>query len=275
MSKTESELYFIPMAPLNPLVKLARMGQYAQAYSNWVACCRLRWNSGKPTGKMRTVHFRSGLQMQVREGTPDMSVISEVFLIGAYASAEKIIANVKGPCSVVDLGANIGAFTLRCAFACPNAQVHAYEPGPQNARLLAANIELNPALRDRIQRFEEAASNQTGTAYWHFNEANPGASSMTESPQDVPVQTRRFDEILARCESPIALVKIDIEGSEYALLDATTRETWASIPAVMVELHDDPAGHSNPETWLRRMAEFGFTHRRREFTTLLLTRKPL
>ena len=263
------------MAPLNPLVKLARMGQYVRAYSNWLACCRLRWNLSKPTGEMRTVHFRNGLKMQVREGTPDMSVVSEVFLIGAYASAEKVIAEINGPCSVVDLGANIGAFTLRCALVRPDAQIHAYEPGPQNARILAANIELNPALRDRIQFFEEAASDQTGTAYWHFDAENPGASSMTDSPQDVPVQTRRFDEILARCESPIALVKIDIEGSEYLLLDSTTRETWEPVPAVMVELHDDPAGHSSPENWLRRMAEFGFTHRRREFTTLLLTRKPL
>ena len=72
------------------------------------------------------------------------------------------------------------------------------------------------------------------------------------------MQTRRFDEILARCKHPIALVKIDIEGSEYALLDGTTRETWEPVPAIMTELHDDPAGRATPESWLKRIAEFGF-----------------
>ena len=274
MSDNEKEACFIPMAPLSPLAKIARIGQYLGAYSNWLECCRLRWNGGKPTGETRTVHFRNGLEMQVRVGTPDMSVISEVFLIGAYASAEKIISAMQGPCSVVDLGANIGAFSLRCARVRPDVSVHAYEPGPQNARILQASLELNPSLCDRVQLFEEAAGGKTGTAYWHFDEANPGGSVMSDSLRGVPAQARSFKEILARCPHPTALVKIDIEGSEYEMLHATTRETWASVPAVMVELHDDPAGSGTPETWLRRMAEFGFTHRKREFTTLLLTRKP-
>ena len=269
----EGEPFFIPMAPLSPMAKITRAAQYIGAYSNWVECCRLRWNSGSPTGETRRVRFRSGLQMQARVGTPDMSVISEVFLIGAYASAEKLIAAAQGPCCVVDLGANIGAFSLRCASARPDVIVHCYEPGPQNARVLQANIELNPALHDRVQLFEEAAAGQTGTAYWHFDADNPGGSAMSYSSQDVPVQTRRLGDITARCPHPIALIKIDIEGSEYELLDAVTRETWERIPAVMVELHDDPAGLGSPETWLKRMAEFGFTHRRREFTSLLLTRK--
>ena len=274
MSDTKAEPYFIPMPPLSPLAKLARMGQYVRAYSNWVACCRLRWNVHRPTGETQVVRFRSGLQMRVRSGTPDIAVVSEVFFIGAYASAEKWIAAAQGPCCVLDLGANIGAFSLRCALARPDIFVHAYEPGPQNAQILRANVALNPSVRGRIEIFEEAAFGQTGMSYWRFDAANPGGSAMTDSPEGVPVQTRCFEEMLARCERPVALVKIDIEGSEYELLDATTREMWASVPAVMVELHDDPAGRATPEIWLRRMAEFGFVFRRREFTTLLLTRRP-
>ena len=131
-----SDLLLNPTESSNPMQKLVRAGQYVSKYTNWIECCRLRMAVGKPTGEMAVVHCRNGMQMQVRVGTPDIAVVSEVLLIGAYASAEKLIAAIKGPSSIVDLGGNIGSFGLRCAFASPDAYVHCYEPGPQNASVL-------------------------------------------------------------------------------------------------------------------------------------------
>ena len=267
-----SDLFTNPTEPSTLFQKLTKAGQYIRAYNNWMECWQLRRSVGKPTGEIRTIQYRNGLRMQVRAGTPDICILSEVLMSGAYASLEKIVTAAKKPCAVIDLGANIGAFTMRCAVADSGVHVYCYEPGPQNAQILQANITLNPKLSDRIHFYQEAAAGQTGTARWTFNEENPGGSALTHLPQGIAVQTRRLDEILARCNQPVALVKVDIEGSEYELLDSADKQTWVGIPAVMTELHDDPAGKATPAAWLNRMKEFGFTRQVREFSTLLLTR---
>jgi len=252
--------------------KVVKIGQYVKAYTNWLECLKLRQKVGKPTEDFRTAKFRNGLKMNVRVGTPDISILHEVLLGGAYASTERLIQQAPQPCSVIDLGANIGAFTVRCAIASSNVYVYSYEPGPQNANLLKRNVEINPFLQERVHIFQEAAAKETGTAYWQFDECNPGGSSLTLSVKGIAVQTRSFKEILARCEYPIALVKIDIEGSEYELITSTNKETWENIPAILTEVHDDPSGESTQIEWLEQMADFGFVHQKREHSTILLSR---
>jgi FkbM family methyltransferase len=258
----------------NSFQKLIKIGQYIQTYTNWSECLWLRKKVGQPTEEMRTVYFRSGIKMKVRVGTPDISILYEVFKSGAYASTEQLLKRANKPCSVIDLGANIGAFTLRCAIANPNVYVSSYEPGPQNSYVFRSSIELNPQLRDRIHLFQEAAARDTGIAYWHFDEVNPGGSILTILPKekDIAVQTRSFQDILARAEYPIAFIKIDIEGSEYELLDNTNKQIWKPVPAVLVELHEDPSGKLTSEQWLKRMADFGFKHQKREHSSILLSR---
>lgn len=252
--------------------KFQKAGQYISAFENWVTCLRLRQAVGSSTDRTQVVRLRNGLQMAVRVGTPDISILWEVLVSHAYASAEDLIRAVGGPCSVVDLGGNIGAFTLRCAHLSPSVHVQSYEPGPQNAAMLRRNLGLNPGPAARVTFYEEAAARQTGIAFWHFDAKNPGGSALTVSSEGLKVQTCSFRDILARCTHPVAFVKIDIEGSEYQLLDGTDKQDWEQAPAVLTELHPDPAQKSTPEEWLRRMADFGFTHQQREYSSLLLRR---
>jgi FkbM family methyltransferase len=180
--------------------KLLKVPQYVGSYTNWLKCLWLRKQVGRPTGKTATVYFRNGLKMDVRVGTPDISILYEVLTSGAYASTERLIGMAEKPCSIIDLGANIGAFTLRCAIAHPDVRVYAYEPGPQNAWLFERNLELNSHLLDQVHFFQEAATKDTRTAYWHFDERNPGGSRLIVSQQGVAVQTRSFSEIIGRCQ---------------------------------------------------------------------------
>ena len=252
--------------------KLQKVGQYVQSFENWMTCLRLRQAVGTPTDRTEIVRFRNGLQMVVRVGTPDISILWEVLISNAYASIEALIAAPGGPCTVVDLGGNIGAFTVRCARLSPDVHVQTYEPGPQNAAVLRRNLELNPALASRVTFHQEAAAAETGTAHWQFDEKNPGGSALTGSSKGLEVKTCSFRDILKRCQSPIAAVKIDIEGSEYALLDGTDKDDWRDVPAILTELHPDPAGKNTPEGWLRRMSEYGYTSQTQEFSSILLRR---
>ena len=86
------------------------------------------------------------------------------------------------------------------------------------------------------------------------------------------MKTCSFRQVIERCDLPIALLKIDVEGSEYDLLEGTEKRDWERVPAVLTELHPDPLGRSSPQAWLERMADYGFTHQRQESSSILLRR---
>lgn len=266
-----------PPQTMRPGDRLTRLLQQVRAYKNWAECLRIRKVTHSVSGAHLTVQFRDGFSMIIRDGTNDILILWEVLLSGAYASTDRLVQNAAlknagGACSVIDLGTHIGTFTLRCARLPGVAAVHSYEPGPDNRALLEENLAKHPALAKKVQVFAEAAGAETGEAFYHLDVDNAGASTVSAGGGEVPVPVRAFREIVARCPRPIAFVKIDIEGGEYAVLRGSTPEDWADIPAVMAELHDDPLGQSTPAAWLDGMAALGFTQQTREFTTVVLER---
>ena len=250
-----------------------RIWQYIAGFENWPTCLWLRYTIGRPSGARALVRLRNGLRFNVRVGTPDICILWEVFFGGAYRSAEDIVRDAQAGAVVFDLGGNIGAFALRMANEVPPIHVRSYEPGPQNASIFRENLDLNPQLRSRITLIEEAVSSASGTAQWRFDSENPGGSSLYGSGEAVTVKTRSIQEILRTCDSSIALLKIDIEGAEFDLLQGAVASDWRTVPAVYVEFHLDPSGRSTPAEWLHTMRSFGFVRHERQFSTILLQRE--
>jgi len=75
--------------------------------------------------------------------------------------------------SVLDLGGNIGLFSLLAARSHPAARIYTYEPGPPNYQILEINCLANPALAKRVHLRKEAVAGQTRAAEWLFDELNP------------------------------------------------------------------------------------------------------
>lgn len=249
-----------------------RVLQYIAGFENWLTCLHLRSMVGRPSKETRIVCLRNGLQMKVRVGTPDICILWEVFVGGAYKSAESLLGAGEANGTVVDLGGNIGAFAIRIAHSSPDITVHSYEPGPQNAEVFRENLQLNPKLAPRVKLFEEAASGFTGRSVWYFEPGNPGGSSLYGQGEGFAVSTASMGDILDRCETPLALLKMDIEGAEYAILEGTALEAWEAIPAMFVELHADPSQRSSPAEWLAEISHLGFSNQRTELSTILLSR---
>jgi len=247
-----------------------RLGQIVRAYANWPEVLRETLPGG-PDGQLM-VRCRSGLRMMVRRGTSDMYIVSEGMAYGAYRSVNPILASGRGPRTVVDLGGHIGVFSLLCAQADPDVRVVVFEPGPDNIAMLRRNAELNPGVGSRIEAHEAAVGAGPGHAYWELDARDPSGSHIVEGGRGQRVELVGMKQIIAACPHPIACMKIDVEGGEYALLDGSDPEDWAGVPAVLVELHPDPAGVSSPERWLERMRELGFVERERHLETVVLTR---
>jgi FkbM family methyltransferase len=156
---------------------------------------------------------------------------------------------------VVDLGANVGytlLYWLRCF---PNARVSAYEPHPVHARIIRHHLELND-LQTRVDLHEVAA----GTT--------PGLSSLTDQESASTIlksaaasagafQVSTIDVFTDLLSSPIDLLKIDIEGSEYPILND---ERFASVNAraIVLEWHSVPGPQSGPQWCCQRLKEIGY-----------------
>jgi len=209
---------------------------------NWWAGWDLRL---RRQARPELLRLRNGVSLICRGGTRDWDIVQEVFFVGAYTLAMDFLRRQPGDPTVLDLGGNIGLFSLLAASTNPRCRIHAFEPGPPNHDLFESNRLLNPHAAGRITLTREAAGGESRETEWFFDAANPGGSSLfAATGEKFPVKIRAFREILAEIPGEIALVKFDIEGSEYELLESAPADFWHRVGAVVIELHDDPRSRS-------------------------------
>lgn len=231
----------------------------ARRVENWPTAFGMRLRPRRPG--LRLLNFRDGLNVACRGGTGDWAVVHELLFAGGYGRALAYLKRQPDKPLVLDLGANIGLFSLLAAVHHPAAEVHAYEPGPPNYRLFEMNCLANAGLSEHIFLHKEAVGGTSRQAEWSFSSENPGASSLfgAGGTAKYAVQIRAFGELLDSVHAPVALLKIDIEGAEYEILRETPPEAWKRVLAVSLELHDDPERTMSQAEFLKRMNGYGFT----------------
>lgn len=141
----------------------------------------------------------------------DSVVVSEVWSNDDYR-----VAPVGFRDAVVDVGANIGAFTV-LAVKAGAAVVHAFEPHPENRARLEHHIRIN-AVADRVVVHPEAVGEKTGDTVWMVG-AGGGAHVADEG--DVATQTVSLADVLEDV-GPVEFLKHDAEGAEWDSFESVT-----------------------------------------------------
>ena len=117
---------------------------------------------------------------------------------------------------VLDLGANIGFFTLLAArLVGKKGKVYAFEPEPVNYSLLIKNIEINGY--DNVVPMQKAVSNAAGMVRLFLNNEDTGAHTIRQCDDNkefVEVESVTLDEFFRDKKHPIDVIKMDIEGAE-------------------------------------------------------------
>ncbi|MFI5203096.1 MAG: FkbM family methyltransferase [Flavobacteriales bacterium] len=118
----------------------------------------------------------------------------------------------------LDIGANIGSFSLSLSRKINNGKIIAFEPVSYNVNILKRNIELNKFTNILVEH--KGVSNTTGTARIYFGKKKSGASIVNtgmENSEDIELIT--VDAYLKQHNiNRVDMVKIDVEGAEHLVL---------------------------------------------------------
>ncbi len=168
---------------------------------------------------------------------------------------------------VVDVGANIGLFTLFALETCPSAFVHAFEPAPLIFELLRQNVRgycgvalnncgVREASGDAVFTFLPRCTAFSGydhdavverlssvvRKYWTGSSKRRSAAGLVNAfskTEQIATPVRSLSSYIAEREiDRIDLLKIDVEGDEHAVLAGIDLPHWDVIRQVAIEVHE-------------------------------------
>lgn len=169
----------------------------------------------------------------------------EPYTTDVYRNALRQLSSEVEEPIVLEIGANIGYYTLVALNEVPNATVFAIEPVPSTAELLRKNLKVN-ACFDQVDVTEGAISTRDGESRLYLSDKSNHASINTKGDserQNLQVKTWTIQSFLEEKEldaSTVNAVRMDLEGYESDLLLDSFGEFLdeTTPPFVMnIELH--------------------------------------
>jgi FkbM family methyltransferase len=140
---------------------------------------------------------------------------------------------------IVDAGANVGYFSLLFAnWMRGQGAVHAFEPFPETAARFDRNLNLNSPLRGTVFLHRSALSDFKGRTRMHVpDQTNQGCNYLGEDGEN-EVEVTTLDAFCDRERlMRVDLIKVDVEGSEVALLRGAEETIRRFRPILMIEVN--------------------------------------
>ena len=203
-------------------------------------------------------------------------LFEEVFTRRSYCQSGVRVPK-RGAPLVVDVGANIGLFSLFALTENPRATVIAIEPAPQLFAILERNLDhhfdtgaaecvralmLDEPGVQTLYYYADAPGESTrnpiersmqrkrlATAMREGSRGGAGSRAFCEEDDadghPIAVEARTLSQVLdaarlssALSASTIALLKIDVEGDEEQVLHGLSASRWRTVQQVVIEVHD-------------------------------------
>jgi FkbM family methyltransferase len=216
-------------------------------------------NEIDPESRQAAYHLRGGgLVAIIRHHTTDIAALSE-FLVDRLYEIPSIVetrlrALGRQP-EILDLGAHIGFFGLHVLTRFPTARVTAIEADPANVSVLRSCIAAN---RREHQWTVVAAAAGSGSGTIQFA-GGLGMSSHVEpdgAPSDRSIRVPLVDALpFLLCAD---MTKMDIEGSEWALLE-DDRFSADAVGPLVLEFHAQLCPEADPcNAAIRRLTSVGY-----------------
>jgi FkbM family methyltransferase len=180
----------------------------------------------------------------------------------------KWIAERLGNGLLVDVGANVGVFSIETLCKCPGARAVAFEPQSKIADVMESLIALNEV---DVELHRVALGSESGSAVLKMERrrARSGHATTGDYPafevhERETVRVTALDDWWrgAGCPS-VRVVKVDVEGAEVDVLRGGM-ETLATVPYLFIERGEQQlAQHGQSvKALMNTLHELGYTCRR-------------
>ena len=173
---------------------------------------------------------------------------------------ETFVSLLKNDMVVVDIGANVGYYTLLAARSVGSGgKVFAFEPEPKNYGLLCKNVKENGYTN--VVTVPSAVSDRSGTCRLFLCPNNSGAHNLSKRWQEessIEVNTVTLDQYFSKYEGRIDVVKIDAEGVEELIFDGMLQLLKKYPNLILFTELNPPVMGCGPERYLQKLSAHGF-----------------
>jgi FkbM family methyltransferase len=165
--------------------------------------------------------------------------LAAVLGIYEYPIQQILLEYIRPGDVIYDIGANQGYFSLLASILTgATGHVYAFEPFPDNIRFIEQVISRNNLGNcTLISKAVSGSSSLTDLYFSETNSATPSLFSNTDT-SSIQVSTVSLDEFILEF-SPPTYVKLDVEGSEIAVLNGASQLFSQTYPPVwIIEIHN-------------------------------------
>ena len=178
-----------------------------------------------------TIEFRDGLRVSLSSHPSDLVTSFVVFVKRDYGE-------IPAGGTVLDIGANIGCFSLYAARAGAR-RIVAVEPSAEAYSTLVENIRQN-ALARLVQPVQMAVTGDAGAVVPFPTRSSPESRiGVADATHEVSyVRTTTIEELLTTfAVEEVDLLKLDCEGAEYDIIFKTPGYLWSVVKRIRLEYH--------------------------------------
>ncbi len=177
---------------------------------------------------------------------------------------EIAVKEIKKGDTVIDLGANIGYYTLIFArLVGEKGKVYAFEPDKDNFKILKKNVEKNGY--KNVILVNKAVSDKTGETKLYIspdNKADHRIYSSDEKRKYTTIKMVKLDDYFKKSNEKIHFIKLDIQGAEYSAVKGMQQLLKRSRKIKLVTEYSPIALKRfgiDPEEYLKLLHTSGFT----------------
>jgi len=189
------------------------------------------------------------LRLKLRKNSVDRWVATENLILDEYSLKNLCFDNFD---SVVDLGANIGAFTVFASKKFRNAKFYCFEPNSENYSILCENIKLNK-LDNQVKIFNKAVTDKNTLNVKIYDNLDSSLNSTVDLYNDFPNYLNQFTKTpkkksykvsnfnIKRLKGVVrgkSLLKMDVEGGEYIFFTKEHLPVLQLFDVVLMEYHN-------------------------------------
>lgn len=140
---------------------------------------------------------------------------------------------------VIDIGANMGWYSINIAKTYPSCTVHAFEPIPKTYSFLERNIRLNAPINVIPHHFG-LSNEEKDIVFYYYPEGGVNASSanLSERPdcELISCHVERLDDYTNANGLHVDFIKCDVEGAELFAFQGALETLRRDLPIVFTEM---------------------------------------